>query len=123
MKSNCKKSEYEEQNFEFNLPEDIFMSEEEKKKFETIPKFENALKYGLSSSFSGKLFKVQYVIQFFLKHQGIGTPLKSMPETSIPLMIMTPDKKIMSNVKSKVKYHPGWNPYDYKLKEFYLTPL
>ena len=44
-----------------------------------------------------------------------------MPETSIPLMMMTPDKKVINTVKSKVKYHPGWKPYDYKLKEFWLT--
>ena len=62
IKSNCKKNQYEEQNFNFDLPEDIFMSEDEKKKFEAIPKFDKALTYGLSSSFSGKLFKVQYVV-------------------------------------------------------------
>ena len=62
FKANCKKLEYEEQDFTFDLPEDIFMSEDEKKKFEAIPKFDKALCYGLSSSFSGKLFKVQYVV-------------------------------------------------------------
>lgn len=52
----------------------------------------------------------------------MGDKLKSMPEVSIPLILMTPDKKIMSYMNSKVKYHPNWNPYDYKLKEFYMTP-
>lgn len=68
IKSECKKKGYDEQTFDFELPEDIFMSEDEKKKFDGYSKFDKSLTYGLASSFSGKLFKVQYVVQLFVKH-------------------------------------------------------
>jgi len=44
-----------------------------------------------------------------------------MPEVSIPVMIMTPSKNVMSNEKPRRKKHPKWAPYEYKLKELYLT--
>ena len=70
---------------------------------------------------TGKLFKVQYVVQFFVKHKGIGRALRSMPEVSIPLMIMTPSKNVLSSEKPRRKKHPKWDPYSYKHKEFYIT--
>ena len=70
---------------------------------------------------TGKLFKVQYVVQFFVKHKGVGSALRSLPEVSIPVMIMTPSKNVMSNEKPRRKKHPKWDPYSYKLKELYLT--
>lgn len=44
-----------------------------------------------------------------------------MPEVSIPIMMMTPSKNVMSNEKPRRKKHPKWDPYSYKHKEFFLT--
>lgn len=87
-----------------------------------VPIIEKNLSYGPSSSMTGKLFKVQYVVQFFVKHRSIGSALRSLPEASIPIMIMTPSKNVMDTEKPKRKKHPKWDPYSYKLKDFFLTP-
>ena len=43
-----------------------------------------------------------------------------MKEASIPLIIMTPSRNIMNTDKPKIKQHPNWQPYEYKLKEYFL---
>jgi hypothetical protein len=44
-----------------------------------------------------------------------------MPGATIPIMIMTPSKNVMSSEKPKRKKHPRWEPYEYKHYDFYLT--
>jgi hypothetical protein len=87
-----------------------------------VPILDKNLSYGPSSSLTGKLYKVQYVVQFFVKHKNIGSALRSLPEASIPIMIMTPSSNVMDTEKPRRKKHPRWEPYAYKLKDFYLTP-
>jgi hypothetical protein len=41
---------------------------------------EKSLAMGPSSSMSGKLFKVQYVLQFSLKHDVMGASQKTLPD-------------------------------------------
>ena len=55
------------------------------------------MSYGLSSSVSGQLFKISYVAQLFVKHQGIGNKnaLSSIKDISIPIIIMTPNKNVL----------------------------
>ena len=43
-----------------------------------IPLPEKPLTYGPSSSHSGRIYKVQYILQFSLKHDGYSQ--KSLPE-------------------------------------------
>lgn len=56
-----------------------------------------------------------------MKHTGIGSPLSSMKEASIPLIVMSPSRNIMNMDKPKIKQHPNWEPYEYKLKEYSLS--
>lgn len=69
--SKCTAKGKEIQTFEFKIPQRIFLSEEEENRMK-IPLAEKPLSQGPSSSLSGRLFKVQYVLQFSLKHQVIG---------------------------------------------------
>lgn len=86
-----------------------------------IDKDDKAFSYGLSSSLSTKLFKVQYALQVFVKHNGIGNALRSMAEASMPIIIMTPSRNVMNTDKPSRKKHPRWEPYEYKLKEYALS--
>jgi hypothetical protein len=70
---------------------------------------------------TGQLFKVQYVVEFFVKHKGLGDSLQSMPQISIPLMLMTPSKNVLSTENPRRLKHPRWSPYQYKHREFWLT--
>lgn len=119
----------EQKQFAFDIPESIFVSEAEKQKMQyNITSDEKGVSYGLSSSVSGQLFKIQYIVQVFVKHQGIGKKIGkgndfgSMKEVSIPIIIMTPNKNVMSSYKYKIKALPGWAPYEYKQNDFYMTP-
>lgn len=66
---------------------------------------EKGVSYGLSSSVSGQLFKIQYIAQVFVKHQGVGMKIGkgndfgSMKEVNIPIIIMTPNKNVMGTYK------------------------
>lgn len=66
---------------------------------------------GPSSSMSGKLFKVQYVLQFSLKHDVMGASQKTLPDAQIPVMIMTPSISCLQLNKPKIQQHPNWQPY------------
>ena len=77
---------------------------------------------GPTSSISARLFKVQYVLQFSLKHKVTGASQKTMPEAQIPIMIMTPNKAVIQLHKPKIKEHPEWEPYAFENIDFYLTP-
>jgi hypothetical protein len=83
---------------------------------------EKALAQGPSSSLSGRLFKVQYVLQFSLKHNVVGASQKTMPEAQIPIMIMTPNKDMPSMEKQKIKAHPNWQPYAFDCVECSISP-
>jgi hypothetical protein len=87
----CEAKASETLQFEFQIPQSIFQSQAEEDLFK-IPLAEKPLSSGPSSSISGRLYKVQYVLQFSLKHQVMGATQRSMPETQIPVMIMTPNK-------------------------------
>tara|TARA_B110000285_G_scaffold217181_1_gene265240 strand:+ start:1055 stop:1306 length:252 start_codon:yes stop_codon:yes gene_type:complete len=76
-----------------------------------VPLQEKPLALGPSSSLSGRLFKVQYVLQFSLKHNITGASQKTMPEAQIPVMIMTPNKDVPYMGKQMIKVHPNWQPY------------
>ena len=76
-----------------------------------MPLQEKPLALGPSSSLSGRLFKVQYVLQFSLKHNITGASQKTMPEAQIPVMIMTPNKDVPYMGKQMIKVHPNWQPY------------
>ena len=76
-----------------------------------MPLQEKSLALGPSSSLSGRLFKVQYVLQFSLKHNITGASQKTMPEAQIPVMIMTPNKDVPYMGKQMIKVHPNWQPY------------
>lgn len=82
---------------------------------------EKALACGPSSSLSGRLFKVQYVLQFSLKHNTAGASQKTMPEAQIPVMIMTPNKDIISMDKQQIKIHPNWQPYAFECVDLELN--
>lgn len=59
--ANCKGKASEEQTLELDIPNTIFVSEEEEQRIK-VPIHEKPLVLGPSSSISGKLFKVQYVL-------------------------------------------------------------
>lgn len=44
-----------------------------------------------------------------------------MPEAQIPIIIMTPNKSMMSLDKAKSKQHPAWEPYAFPNLDFALT--
>ena len=44
-----------------------------------------------------------------------------MKEASIPVIVMSPSRNVMNMDKSKTKEHPNWQPYEYRLKEYFLT--
>lgn len=71
------------------------MNEEEQGKMK-VPLLEKPLSQGPSSSISGRLYKVQYVLQFSVKHKVTGASQKTMPEAQIPVMIMTPSKSCVN---------------------------
>ncbi len=54
---------------DFKIPDTIFLNEQEEKMLK-IPLPEKPLSYGPSSSHSGRIYKVQYILQFSLKHDG-----------------------------------------------------
>lgn len=37
-------------------------------------------------------------------------------------MVLPADSNVIKSLKSKVNDHPGFNPYEYSVKELYLTP-
>jgi hypothetical protein len=80
----------------------IFQSDSEEARIK-VPLVEKPLAAGPTSSISARLFKVQYVLQFSLKHKVTGASQKTMPEAQIPIIIMTPNKSAMSIEKPKIK--------------------
>lgn len=96
------------------------MSEEEENRIK-IPLCEKQLSQGPSSSISGRLFKVQYVLQFSIKHNVVGASQKTMPEAQIPIMIMTPNTSCVQTQKQKIKEHPNWQPYVFDCLEFSMS--
>lgn len=76
------------------------MNDEEENRYK-IPMAEKPLACGPSSSLSGKLFKVQYVLQFSVKHDVVGASQKTMPDAQIPVMIMTPSVETLLIDKPK----------------------
>jgi len=42
-------------------------------------------------------------------------------EVMYPLIMMTPSSNVLKSTKTKVKEHPGWNPYEFSQKDFKLT--
>ena len=105
MSSECDAKKTEQKNFEFKIPQSIFVSEEEESRIK-VPLQEKGLAQGPSSSLSGKLYKVQYVLQFSLKHNIVGAKQKTMPDAQIPVIIMTPNINIPNHEKVKIKQHP-----------------
>lgn len=120
VKAKCDKNQTEDIQFLYQIPDSIFKDDIHQKRLPVVNKEDKAFTHGPSTSFTGKLFKVQYAIQVFVKHQGVGSSLASMKEASIPLIIMTPSRNIMNTDKPKIKQHPNWQPYEYKLKEYFL---
>ena len=47
--------------------------------------------------------------------------MKSMSEATMPIIIMSPSRNVMNTDKPRRKIHPNWQPYEYKLKEYWLT--
>jgi hypothetical protein len=86
-----------------------------------VVKAEKALSYGPSSTISGKWYRVQYFVEFYTKHEGIGSALASMPVARIPLMVDCPDRKVMDYTQLKSKLTPGWQPYSYKYRILVVT--
>lgn len=108
FEAKCPPKEIEQRVFEFHIPQRIFVSEQEEARMK-VPLIEKPLAQGPSSSISGKLYKVSYVLQFRIKH-GVMTATKdrSMPDAQIPVMIMTPNKKCIQIEKLKSLQHPCW---------------
>lgn len=71
MESKCDGKSTENKTFEFDVPSKIFTTDEEESRFK-IPPPEQPLTCGPTSSISARLFKVQYVLQFSLKHKVTG---------------------------------------------------
>lgn len=44
-----------------------------------------------------------------------------MPEAQIPIIIMTPNKSMMSIEKPKITQHPQWEPYAFPELDFAMT--
>ena len=79
IEAKCGAKEKDTQNFEFKIPNSLFISKEEEEKFK-IPLIEKPLSFGPASSIAARLFKVNYVLQFSLKHHIMGATSKTMPE-------------------------------------------
>jgi hypothetical protein len=79
MDAKCAGKQAENKTFKFNIPNSIFVSEEEENRIK-VPMPEKPLAAGPSSSLSGKLYKVQYVLQFSLKHDVMGASQKTIPD-------------------------------------------
>lgn len=107
--------------FEFQIPTTIFVDDDEQKRIK-VPLAEKPLSMGPSTSISARLYKVQYVLQFSIKHKVTGASQKTMPEAQIPVMIMTPSKDCVIGGKSKIKEHPNWQPYAFDCVEFSVSP-
>ena len=75
---------------------------------------------GISSSLNGEQFKVLYVLQFQVVHQGH----KPAVTVSFPVMVMTPDSSIIKSKKTRKNDHPNWdnNTYKFSDKKYFLTP-
>ena len=71
MESNCDAKKTETKTFKFTIPQSIFTSDSEENRIK-IPLVEKPLAAGPSSSLSARMFKVQYVLQFSLKHKVTG---------------------------------------------------
>ena len=120
LQAQCAAKEKEHKIFQFQLPSTVFMSQEEEDLLK-VPLVEKPLSQGPSSSLSGKLYKVQYVLQFSLKHDVVGASQKTMPEAQIPIMIMTPNKSCILLDKPKTKKHPMWQPYGFEALDFHVS--
>mmetsp|Transcript_12749 Transcript_12749/g.21502 ORF Transcript_12749/g.21502 Transcript_12749/m.21502 type:complete len:450 (+) Transcript_12749:3-1352(+) len=119
--SKCEAKKTEKKDFEFRIPQNIFLTQAEEDLYK-IPLIEKSLAAGPSSSLSGRLYKVQYVLQFSLKHNVVGASQKTMPEAQIPVMIMTPSISCVQIQKPKIQQHPGWEPYAFECIEFSVPP-
>lgn len=120
MESSCEAKSTETKLFNFRIPMTIFVTDSEENRIK-VPLVEKPLAAGPTSSISARLFKVQYVLQFSLKHKITGASQKTMPEAQIPIMIMTPNKSNMLLEKPKFKQHPAWEPYAFETMEFTMT--
>ena len=122
MSAKCAARTTEERVFQFTIPQSIFITKQEEDRIK-VPLVEKPLAQGPASSLSGRLFKVQYVLQFSLKHSVMGAGQKTMPEAQIPVMIMTPIKSTLSSSsKSQVAEMGGaWEPIVFDSPELYMT--
>ena len=39
----------------------------------------------------------------------------------MPIIVMTPTRNIMNTDKPRRKIHPRWEPYEYKLKDYFVS--
>ena len=92
-----------------SVPSDFFYDQTETMRLPKIPMTEKHMSAGISSSLSGQLFKVMYVLQFHVVHVGHKVAVK----VNFPVMVMTPDSSIIKSNKTRVNDHPGWHNNTY----------
>lgn len=73
---NCEKGSGTTQSCDLYIPENIFHPETEKKLMPEIPLEEMHLARSLSSSLTGQMIKVLYVVQFLVKSEGFAKESK-----------------------------------------------
>ena len=97
---------------DIEIPEDMFVTEEEKAKYPDLVLDEKHLAKGLSSSFLGQALKVLYVIQFAVKHKSVSKE----STLQMPVLIMTPNISYGHEDPGLRAMHvnPAWNPYSFK---------
>ena len=75
LTAECDAGQSETKVCKIELPHSFYMNDQEKAQLPAIPKEERALSYGPSSTISGKRYRVQYYVEFYTKHQGLGNAL------------------------------------------------
>lgn len=83
-----------------------------------LPFKDKFLQAGPSSSLTGELYRVMNVLRLEVKHKGCSKPAVTV---NYPIIVMTPDTSVLKSFKTKVSQKIGYNPYQYSLKELYLT--
>ena len=97
--SQCKANGDDSQTLQLEIPKTLFIDDIERFNYK-VPNIEKHLEQGPTASFNGRLYSVQYYLEFSLKHDVAGAKSKTMPESMIPITIMTPSFNVMSIEKS-----------------------
>jgi hypothetical protein len=115
--ANCAAKGTEQRWLEVAVPDHMLTPDEEE--WIRIPLAEKPLQNGPGSSISGKLYKVQYIVQFSIRHAIMMAGQRTLPDCQIPAMIMTSTRHPMiAQGKLKRLAHGNWQPMEFPSSEY-----